>query len=137
MKKTQSEQTAVPASDGAEVNRVAEFVPPPVIAEEAKVSPAYDPFAPENIRLPQEFLDQAVSKPDVSTIRLQKPSNQEWIRVHPSAEYRHVAAILELTAEKRAQYMIHPSFVSCAKTIKYSLQTLYLYVTRQWNLGLK
>ena len=53
----------------------------------------YDPFAEENIRLPQEMLDEAIAHTELTIVPVQKPGDQEFIRVHPSADYRHIAAI--------------------------------------------
>ena len=44
--------------------------------------PPYDPFAEENIRLPQEMLDEAISHTELTIVPVQKPGDQEFIRVH-------------------------------------------------------
>jgi hypothetical protein len=74
--------------------------------EKEKMS--YDPFAEENIRLPQEILDEAVAHAELTIVPVQKPGDQEFVRVHPSADYRHTAAIIEHREEKGAEYLIHP-----------------------------
>ena len=53
----------------------------------------YDPFAPENLKLPPEFLDQTMATALLTTIPVEKPGDQEFIRVHPDVAYRHVAAL--------------------------------------------
>jgi hypothetical protein len=95
--------------------------------------PNYDPFAEENLLLPQDFLDEAVSAPALTSIRLGKPDDQEWVRVHPTC--RIDAGILSVTAERGAKYLIHPTFIRELPDIKFSLSTLYLYTTSQGNLG--
>jgi hypothetical protein len=96
----------------------------------------YDPFAEENIRLPQEMLDEAIAHTELTIVPVQKPGDQEFIRVHPSAEYRHIAAIIEYSEEKGAEYLIHPTCVGEIKDfgIKYHIKQLYLYVTKQGNV---
>jgi hypothetical protein len=97
---------------------------------------SYDPFAEENIRLPQEMLDEAIAHAELTIVPVQKPGDQEFIRVHPSADYRHIAAIIEYQEEKRAEYLIHPTCVGQIKDfgIKYHIKQLYLYVTKQGNV---
>ena len=53
----------------------------------------YDPFAPENLKLPRELLDQTMATALLTTIPVEKPGDQEFIRVHPDVAYRHVAAL--------------------------------------------
>jgi hypothetical protein len=96
----------------------------------------YDPFAEENIKLPQEMLDEAISHTELTIVPVQKPGDQEFIRVHPSPDYRHVAAIIEYSDEKGAEYLIHPTCVGQIKEfgIKFHFKQLYLYVTKQGNV---
>lgn len=96
----------------------------------------YDPFAEENIRLPQEMLDQAIAHTELTIVPVQKPSDQEFVRVHPSPDYRHMAAIIEYQEEKGAEYLIHPSCVTQIKEfgIKFHFKQLYLYITKQGNV---
>ena len=97
---------------------------------------SYDPFAEENIRLPQETLDEAIAHTELTIVPVQKPGDQEFIRVHPSADYRHTAAIIEHRDEKGAEYLIHPTCVDQVRDcgIKFHFKQLYLYVTKQGNV---
>ena len=83
--------------------------------------------------LPQEMLDEAMSHTELTIVPVQKPGDQEFIRVHPSADYRHIAAIIEYSEEKGAEYLIHPTCIGQIKEfgIKFHLKQLYLYITKQ------
>src|SRR5262249_53045351 len=95
----------------------------------------YDPFAPENLKLPQEFLDQTMATSLLTVIPVERPSDQTFIRVHPSPDYRFVAALITHHDEKGARYLVHPTFVGQIGSIKYHLEQLYLYTDRQGRLA--
>ena len=95
----------------------------------------YDPFAPENLKLSQEFLDRTMTTALLTTIPVEKPGDQEFIRVHPDVAYRHVAALITHQDERGARYLIHPTFLPQIGNIKFHLEQLYLYTTRQGKLA--
>ena len=95
----------------------------------------YDPFAPENLKLPQEFLDQTMATALLTTIPVERPGDQEFIRVHPDEAYRHVAALITHHDERGARYLIHPTFAPQIGNIKFHLERLYLYTSRQGKLA--
>jgi hypothetical protein len=95
----------------------------------------YDPFAPENLKLPQEFLDQTMASALLTTIPVEKPGDQEFIRVHPDEAYRHVAALITHHDERGARYLIHPTFAPHIGNIKFHLERLYLYTSRQGKVA--
>jgi hypothetical protein len=95
----------------------------------------YDPFAPENLKLPQEFLDQTMATTLLTTIPVVRPGDQEFIRVHPDEGYRHVAALITHHDERGARYLIHPTFLPQIGNIKFHLERLYLYTSRQGKLA--
>jgi hypothetical protein len=97
--------------------------------------PEFDPFAPENIRLPQEFLDQAMAQTLLNTIPVEKPGDQEFIRVHPDPAYRHVAALITHQDERGARYLVHPKFAPHIGNIKFHIERLYLYTSRQGKVA--
>src|SRR6266699_2236441 len=119
--------TTSPNDNNGEVNRVAG-----IPASEVK---PFDPFAPENIRLPQEFLDQTMAQALLNTIPVEKPGEQEFIRVHPDASYRHVAALLTHQDERGARYLVHPKFAPRIGNIKFHIERLYLYTSRQGKVA--
>jgi hypothetical protein len=95
----------------------------------------FDPFAPENIKLPQEFLDQTMAQTLLNTIPVEKPGDQEFIRVHPDPNYRHVAALITHQDERGARYLVHPSFAPRIGNIKFHIERLYLYTSRQGKVA--
>jgi len=125
-KKTTEDGATSPDPNVGEVNRVKEVKPD---------TDTYDPFAPENMRLPQEYLDQVVAQSVLGGIEVQKPGDQEFIRVHPSADYRHLAVLIEHKEEKGLKYLVHPSYAPRLTTIKVHLETLYLYMNRAGKLA--
>ena len=122
---TQSTDGSTPISEP--VNRVKDIEKP-----EPDI---YDPFAPENLKLPQEFLDQTMATALLTTIPVEKPGDQEFIRVHPDEAYRHVAALITHQDERGARYLIHPTFVPQIGNIKFHLEQLYLYTSRQGKVA--
>ena len=95
----------------------------------------YDPFAPENLKLPPEFLDQTMATALLTTIPVEKPGDQEFIRVHPDVAYRHVAALITHQDERGARYFVHPTFIEQIGNIKFHLEQLYLYTSRQGKVA--
>lgn len=68
---------------------------------------ATDPFDPARLRLSQKFADTVGIKKALVTVPVRKPNKQEFIRVHPSNEYRLETAVLELK-EERETYLVTP-----------------------------
>jgi hypothetical protein len=95
----------------------------------------YDPFAPENLRLPQEVLDQKMAIELLTTIPVVRPGDQEFVRVHPDEAYRYVAALITLQEERGSRYLVHPTFVSHIGNTKFHLEQLYLYTSRQGKVA--
>jgi hypothetical protein len=96
----------------------------------------WDPFAPENIKLSQEVLDQAMTTELLTTIPVARPSEQTFVRVHPDEAYHFTAALITHQDERNTRYLIHPIFLPHVGNIKYHLERLYLYTTRQGGLNL-
>jgi hypothetical protein len=95
----------------------------------------YNPFTPENLKLSQEYLDQIMATPVLNTISVAKPGDQEFVRVCPDIDYHHLAALITHHEEKGARYLVLPAFIPHLDKIKYHFEHLYLYVTRQNELG--
>jgi hypothetical protein len=97
----------------------------------------FNPFAPENLRLSQEVLDQIASNALLTTIPVEKPSDQDFFRCHPSEDYQYQAALITHHEEKGARYLVHPVFLKEKKIglIKYHLEQLFLYTTRTGKLA--
>ena len=91
-----------------------------------------DPFDPTNLRLSQSFVDTAGVKKLLTTIPVRRPSRQEFVRVHPSAEYRENFPIIELKDE-REEYIVTASLVP-ELIGEFVVKTLYLAINRQGTL---
>jgi hypothetical protein len=66
-----------------------------------------DPFDPARLRLPQNFGEMVGVKKALLTVPVRKPNRQDFIRVHPSEDYRLETAVLELKDE-RESYLVDP-----------------------------
>jgi hypothetical protein len=67
-----------------------------------------NPFNPENLRLSQNFAETVGVKKTIVTVPVRKPNRQDFVRVHPSDEYRLETAVLELK-EERETYLVDPA----------------------------
>src|SRR5262249_5463679 len=63
------------------------------------------PFAPENLRLGQNFTETVGVKKLLKTIPVRKPGPQDFVRVHPNPEYRENFPIIELK-DDREEYIV-------------------------------
>jgi hypothetical protein len=70
--------------------------------------PSADPFDPENLRLDQSFTEATGVKKLLTTVPVRKPKSQDFVRVHPGADYRADLAIIELQ-EDRESYLVTPN----------------------------
>jgi hypothetical protein len=92
-----------------------------------------DPFNPTNLRLSQSFVETAGVKKLLTTIPVRKPSPQEFVRVHPSLDYRENFPIIELKDE-REEYIVTASLVP-ELVGEFVIKTLYLAINRQGTLS--
>jgi hypothetical protein len=94
-----------------------------------KLSVVPDPFDPSNLRLDQSFVETSGVKKLLTTVPVRKPSNQDFVRVHESEDYRVNAAIIELK-DDREVYLVLPNIAAqlpgeCAPV------TIYTGINRQ------
>jgi hypothetical protein len=87
-------------------------------------------FDPAKLRIDQSFLNHGVAKKLLTTLPIRKPSKQDFVRVHPSTEYRLTAALIELE-DDRETYLVLPGFTHQLGDGEYFLSTLYLCINRQ------
>jgi hypothetical protein len=84
--------------------------------------------------LPQNFGTVSGVKKVLTTVPVRKPSNQAFVRVHPSDEWRQSALILQLKEDGDC-YFVHPSlYGELAAEVRPKM--LYTYVTRDGNVAL-
>jgi hypothetical protein len=72
--------------------------------------PKPDPFDLKGLRLNASFLDTAGVKKLLTTIPARKPNAQDFVRVHPSPEYRENFAMIDLK-DDREDYIVHPEIL--------------------------
>jgi hypothetical protein len=70
-----------------------------------------DPFDPNALRLDQSFADGPAVKKLLLIIPVRRPGAQDFIRVHPDAEYRLDTAVISLK-DDRETYLVAPTLVS-------------------------
>jgi hypothetical protein len=106
------------------------LVPPGNQASE----PASNPFAPENLRIDLSFAEGVGVKKAIITVPVKKPSGQDFIRVHPSPDFRLAVAIIELR-DDRESFLVPPSI---ARDIpgEYLTVTMHACINRQGVLFL-
>jgi hypothetical protein len=91
--------------------------------------PPPDPFHLDNLRLSQSFIDTAGVKKLLTTVPVHKPNPQDFVRVHPSADYRMNAPMIELKVE-REEYVIARSLVP-ELAGEFACKTLFTAINRQ------
>ena len=91
-----------------------------------------DPFDPANLRLNQSFVETAGVKKLLTTVPVRKPSPQDFVRVHPSPEYRDNFPIVELKDEQE-EYIVTAGLVPELNG-EFVTKTLFLAINRQGTL---
>lgn len=89
-------------------NRIVDEASPSTNGQAETQSAAPDPFAPESMRLGQDFTASVAVKRLVLTVPVRKPAKEWFVRVHPHESYRTETLVLELK-EDRETYYIDPS----------------------------
>jgi hypothetical protein len=69
-----------------------------------------DPFDIASLRLNPSFLETAGVKKLLTTVPARKPSPQDYVRVHPSPEYRENFAMIDLK-DDREDYLVQPKIL--------------------------
>src|SRR6476660_8584354 len=99
---------------------------------ETHAEAAPDPFDPASLRLDQSFVETAGVKKLLTTVPVRKPSPQDFVRVHPSPDYRDNFPIIELKDE-REEYIVTSALVP-ELTGEFVTKTLFLAINRQNTL---
>jgi hypothetical protein len=98
-----------------------------------------NPFNLKSMALDQKYLEKAGTTKLLTTIPVGKPKSQFFIRVHPDPAFRSVYGILKLSAEGKIGdefYVVDlPLLDELAGEPQLKPHTLYIYVTKQGNLG--
>src|SRR5262249_59305737 len=94
-------------SKGTAVNTKPTLVEPTAISTAA---PA-DPFDLGSLRLNPSFIETAGVRKLLTTVPAHRPNPQDFVRVHPSAEYRLDVAMIDLK-DDREDYLVRPEILS-------------------------
>lgn len=88
-----------------------------------------DLFDIESLRLSQAFTETVGVKKILSTVPVRRPHPQEFVRVHPSPEYRCDFAMVELK-EDREDFLVRPEVLHelAGETVH---KTLFTAISRQ------
>jgi hypothetical protein len=90
---------------------------------------APDPFDLDNLRLSQSFTETAGVRKLLKTVPVHKPSPQDFVRVHPSPEFRDNFPVIELKDE-REEYVITVGLVP-ELVGEFVSKTLFTAINRQ------
>jgi hypothetical protein len=88
-----------------------------------------DPFDPANLRLSQAFTQTVGVKKLLLTIPVRKPSPQDFVRVHPSPDFRGDFPIIDLK-DDREEYIVTAGLVDELST-ELVAKTLFTAINRQ------
>jgi hypothetical protein len=89
-----------------------------------------DPFDVESLRLSQAFTETAGVKKMLRTVPVRKPNKQDFVRVHPGADYRMDVPIIELK-EEREEYIVRGSDLVGELVGEIVPKTLFTAINRQ------
>jgi hypothetical protein len=107
---------------------------PPLKAVDTAAESTPDPFDLASLRLTQDFASTAGVKKHVNQIPVRKPSPQEFIRVHPDADYRLNVTAIQLKEEGETYVVAgHAADALVAETVPL---TVYTTINRQGTLTL-
>ena len=88
-----------------------------------------DPFDVDSLRVSQSFTETAGVKKLLRTVPVHKPHPQDFVRVHPSDQYRADFPIVELKDE-REEYIVGPSLRG-ELAGEFVVKTLFTAINRQ------
>ena len=91
--------------------------------------PPPDPFNLDNLRLSQSFVETACVKKLLTTVPVHKPNPQDFVRVHPSPDYRMSAPVIELK-DDREEYIVAKDLVP-ELVGEFVSKTLFTAINRQ------
>ena len=100
-----------------------------LVVDPAPAPTAPDPFNIASLRLNPSFIETAGVKKLITTVPVRKPSPQDFVRVHPAAEYRENFAMVDLK-DDREEYLVHPTIMP-ELTGEVVYKTVFTAVNRQ------
>jgi hypothetical protein len=103
-------------------------------ADEASTPMPSDPFDPASLRISSAAVPSFGVKKLHLTIPVKKPHKQAYVRVHPSADYRLMTAVIEVKEDNEV-YLVAPNLHEVLAP-EITLVTLFTTVDRQGNMFL-
>lgn len=88
-----------------------------------------DPFNLESLCLTQAFTETAGVKKLLRTVPVRRPNSQDFVRVHPSEDYRRNFLCIDLKDDREC-YVVRPE-VASALVGETVMKTLYTAINRQ------
>ena len=98
------------------------------------VNDAPDPFDLKSLELSQDFIETAGARKLLTTVPVKKPSPQDFVRVHPSPDYRRNLLMLNLKDDDEF-YVVRPELADAlnGETVR---KTVHTTVNRQGVVSL-
>ncbi len=95
---------------------------------------APDPFDLKSLELSQDFIETAGARKLLTTVPVKKPSPQDFVRVHPSPDYRRNLLMLNLKDDNEF-YVVRPELADAlnGETVR---KAVYTTVNRQGVVSL-
>jgi hypothetical protein len=88
-----------------------------------------DPYAPENLRLSQDFAATVGVKKVLATVPVRKPGAQDFVRVRSGPEWRENFPVIDLKDDREEYIVVNPLVAELSTEIV--SKTLFLAITRQ------
>jgi len=93
------------------------------------LTPAPDPFDLESLCITQDFLETAGVKKLLATIPVRKPNPQDFVRVHPSPDFRRNFLCVDLKDDREC-YIVRPE-ISPQLVGETVMKTIFTAINRQ------
>ena len=93
-----------------------------------------NPYDLKKLRVDQNYLETTGVKKLLTTVPIRKPAQQDFFRVHPSANYRELMAFLELKEDRETYVVDLPAVPELAPEC--FIATVFMVITRTGVLSL-
>ena len=91
-----------------------------------------DPFDPESLRLPQDFVRPITVKRALLTVPVKKPPKEWFVRVHPDPAYHLQTALIRPQRSPRKSYLVaRLSGTDLAGEVTFTSKMMFLAINRQ------
>jgi hypothetical protein len=104
-------------------------IDPQTVDPHTPATQAPDPFDLASLRLKSSFLESAGVQKLLTTVPSRRPNPQDWVRVHPSPEYRENFAMIDLK-EDGEDFLVRPELAG-ELAGEFVLKTVFTAINRQ------